>query len=131
MDEQGKKPGALEIGLGVAVAVAVAALMGLQILVVPRFAEMYREFGATAVLPILTRATLLGAVPVGGAVAALGLGAAGALAWRRGAEGQGTGTGALGAALLGAGVVVGLGAMALALYGLYAPIFELAGKIKP
>lgn len=127
MDEQGRKPGAVEVGLGAAVALAVAALMGLQILVVPRFAEMYREFGA--VLPILTRVTLVGAVPVGGAVVTLGLGAAGALASRRGAEGQGTG--AIGVALLAAGVVVGLGAMGVSLYGLYAPIFELAGKIKP
>ncbi len=109
------------------IAVVLAGLLALSLVafplaVTPAFAAMFRDFGGP--LPWLTRLVLrpwlapaLALAPAG--LLALGLGprAAASIGQRR--------------ALVVAAFVLGLGAVALCLLALYAPIFALAGAIKP
>jgi type II secretory pathway component PulF len=114
--------GAVEIVLGALIAVTAVALVAMEVVVVPGFVEMFRDFGA--VLPMVTRIALAPGVPVAAAVAVLALGGAGIAARLRGAAGAALG-------LLVSALLLGLGANAFLLYALYAPIFALAGSIKP
>lgn len=114
--------GWLDLGLGVAVAAVVAGLVGLQILVVPHFAAIFRDFDVA--LPQATRLVLSGVLPLGAVGVALGLGAGGLTARARGA-------GPVGAALLVGGALTGAGAAAFSVYALYLPMFQLAGTIRP
>jgi hypothetical protein len=89
---------------------------------IPAYAKMYKDFAA--VLPAITRAVLSHVAPLGTAVLAVVLGALGMFARRRGSDSM--------AVTLGlAGIAVGVAGVAFCFYALYAPIFDLAGKVKP
>jgi hypothetical protein len=110
--------------LALVVASLCTALVLLDRLVVPAFAKMYADFGSDAVLPLVTRAVLAHVATFGGAAGAVALAVTGILVRRRGGSGLAVG-------LLLGGIVFAIGAVAFSMYGLYAPMFELAGKIKP
>lgn len=96
-------------------AVLLLALAALRLLWVPAFALMFQDFGGS--LPRVTRLVLSdGYLPVAAMIVLL-LGALGA--WRRRTS-----------LLVGASVVASA-AIAVLLWSMYAPIFELAGNIRP
>lgn len=109
------------------VAVVVVGLLSLALLsfpftIAPSFAVMFAEFGGA--LPAVTRVALspwaapaLGLVVASPAVVALAMPGASTLALRR--------------AMVVLAFFLGVIALAAAMYAMYAPIFELAGKIKP
>ncbi|WP_437982839.1 hypothetical protein [Sorangium sp. So ce117] len=109
------------------VAVVIAGLLALALLtfpftIAPSFAGMFAEFGGA--LPAVTRVALSPwAAPASGLLVAslvaapLALPAASTLALRR--------------AMVVLAFFLGVIALAAAMYAMYAPIFELAGKIKP
>jgi hypothetical protein len=111
-----------DVALLAAVLLAAAALVALQIAVVPAFAAMYREFGGE--LPVITRLVLAAWLPLTAVVLTLALGAGGMVARLRGAGGVGIG-------LLVAGALLGVSAIGFCVYSLYAPLFALAGRIAP
>ena len=117
----GLKP--LDFVLLLVVVSLATALVLLDRLVVPAFAKMYAEFGSEAVLPLVTRAVVAHVTPLGGAALALSLAAAGIFA-RRGGKGP------LAVGLLLGGIFLAIGAVAFSMYSLYAPMFELAGKVR-
>ncbi len=99
-----------------------ATLVLLDRFAIPVYAKMYAEFGGN--LPMITRAVLSHFVPLGAAAIAVVLGALGVFARRRGSDST--------ALTLGlAGIATGLFGVVFCFYALYAPMFELAGKIKP
>ncbi|TKC98802.1 hypothetical protein [Polyangium fumosum] len=110
--------------LALVVASLATALVLLDRLVLPAFAKMYDEFGSNAVLPLVTRAVLAHVTPLGGAAGAIGLAVAGMFVRKRGG-------GRLAVGLLCGGITLALGAVGLSFYGLYAPVFDLAGKVQP
>lgn len=114
--------GSADIVLVALAGLAATSAVALQLLVVPRFAAMFAEFGA--VLPAVTRIALSGWPMLG---AALLIAALGGLGLRLRVIGRRE----PGLALLIAAPALGLLADALCVYALYAPIFELAGKIRP
>jgi hypothetical protein len=114
---------ALDLVLALLVASIATALVLIDRFVVPAFASVYQEFGSGSVLPGVTRVVIGHAAPLGGAAAAVVLAALGVFARRKGSGGLALG-------LLLAGVALGLATVAFCFYGLYAPMFELAGKIK-
>jgi hypothetical protein len=72
----------------------------------------------------MTRAVLSGVVPLGAATMAFVFAALGMFVRTRGAN--------VAALSLGlAGIATGLGGVVFCFYALYAPVFELAGKVKP
>jgi len=90
--------------------------------VVPAFAAMYKDFGGA--LPLVTRLVVGHIAPFGGAAAAIALAVTGIFARKR--------FSARLALLLGlGGIAVGLVTVAFCFYALYAPMFDLAGKVKP
>lgn len=109
------------------VAVVAAGLLSLALLtfpftIAPLFTGMFAEFGGA--LPVVTRVALspwaspaLGLLVASLAVVALALPAASTLALRR--------------AVVVLAFFLGVIALAAAMYAMYAPIFELAGNIKP
>lgn len=99
-----------------------AALILLDIFAIPAFARMYRDFAST--LPFITRAVISHVVPWVAASSAVIVAGLGMLVRNRGSN-----SAALGLGL--AGIAIGLGGVVFCFYALYAPIFELAGKIKP
>ena len=96
-------------------AVLLLALAALRLLWVPAFALMFEDFGGT--LPRVTRLVLSGAFLPVTVVDVMLLCALGA--WRRRTS------------LLVAASVVASAAIAVLLWSMYAPIFELAGNIRP
>lgn len=100
-----------------------ATLVLLDRFAIPAYAKMYQEFGST--LPAITRAVISHVVPLGVAATAVVVGALGMFARYRGAS-KST---AIGLGL--AGIAIGVGGVIFCFYALYAPMFELAGKIKP
>lgn len=99
-----------------------ATLVLLDRFAIPAYAKMYEEFGGT--LPLVTRAVISHVFPIATASLAFVVGAASFFARARGSK-----SGALGLGLSGIGI--GLFGVAFCFYALYAPMFELAGKIKP
>jgi len=99
-----------------------ATLVLLDRFAIPAYAKMYQEFAAT--LPLVTRAVISHVFPLGTAVLAFIVGTMSFFARARGSK-----SGALGLGL--AGIGIGLFGVAFCFYALYAPMFELAGKIKP
>jgi len=93
----------------------VMALFGLRLFWVPTFLAMFRDFGGT--LPGSTHLVVHGAFAPTVAVLAAVTSAVGAWRGRTGV-------------LVGATVLVGA-AIGLVVWGMYAPIFELAGNIEP
>lgn len=118
-----RAPGALDWILLALSACAVGALVALRMLVVGSFVAMYRDFGAPESLPAVTRLVLTpwSTVVATLAVAVLSLSGVGL----RAATGARIGT-----ALSLAAVVIGLSSVGAVVWGLYAPIFELAGRIR-
>ncbi len=112
----------VDLVLALVVASLVATLVLLDRLVVPAFAGVYADFGG--VLPFVTLAVLSHVAPLGGAMGAVSLAVAGILA----RQGKRNGL-ALG--LLLGGITLGIGTAGFCMYALYAPMFELSGKIKP
>jgi hypothetical protein len=99
-----------------------ATLTLLDMFAIPAYAKTYQEFGS--VLPWMTRAVLSGVVPLGAATMAFVFAALGMFVRTRGAN--------VAALSLGlAGIATGLGGVVFCFYALYAPVFELAGKVKP
>lgn len=99
-----------------------ATLTLLDKFAIPAYAKMYQDFGS--VLPWMTRAVLSGVVPLGAATMAFVLAALGMFVRTRGAN--------VAALSLGlAGIATGLGGVVFCFYALYAPVFEMAGKVKP
>jgi hypothetical protein len=113
----------VDLVLGLVVVSLATALVLLDRLVVPAFARMYADFGG-ATLPLVTRVVLSHVAPLGGAAGAVSLAVSGMFARKRGGSGLAVG-------LLLAGITLGVGAAGFCMYALYAPMFELAGKIKP
>lgn len=107
--------------IGVALVALVAlGLLGAQFAVSPAFVQMYAEFGDSAVLPLITRIVLAPWFALLSAMLPLGLlGAAifggGGLALRRG--------------LVVAGFVLGVVAVGVYTFGVYAPIRQLADAV--
>ncbi|MDC0679120.1 hypothetical protein [Sorangium atrum] len=106
----------------VAIGLQSLALLMFPFTIAPSFAGMFAEFGGA--LPVVTRVALspwaspaLGLLVASLAVVALALPAASTLALRR--------------AMVLLAFFVGVIALAAAMYAMYAPIFELAGNIKP
>jgi type II secretory pathway component PulF len=93
----------------------VMALFALRLFWIPSVARMFQDFSST--LPTSTRLVLHGGFAPG--VAGIGAVACAVGAWRRR-----TGL------LVGAAVFVGV-AIGFVFWGMYAPIFELAGNIEP
>ncbi|MDI1476220.1 hypothetical protein [Polyangium sp. y55x31] len=110
--------------LALVVASLATALVLLDRLVLPAFAKMYDDFASGLVLPLVTRAVLGHVTPLGGAAGAIALAALGMFARKRG-EGR------LAVGLFLGGIALAIGAVGLSMYGLYAPMFDLAGKVKP
>jgi hypothetical protein len=103
-------------------ALVVVALFAFPFTVARSFARMFADFGGE--LPVVTRLALTPwAAPAMALVAAsptaiaVAVPAKGSLGLRRG--------------LVVLGFLLAVAALALAMYAMYAPIFELAGKIKP
>jgi hypothetical protein len=99
----------------------VVALFAFPFTVARSFARMFADFGGA--LPLMTRLALtpwaapaLGLVAASPTAIAVALPAKGSLGLRRG--------------LVVIGFLLGVAALAGAMYAMYAPIFELAGKIK-
>ena len=99
-----------------------ATLVLLDRFAIPVYAKMYAEFGGG--LPMITRAVLSHVVPLGAAAIAVVLGALGMFVRTRGANSMALGLGL-------AGIATGLGGVVFCFYALYAPIFNVAGNIKP
>lgn len=99
-----------------------ATLVLLDRFAIPAYAKMYEEFAAT--LPLVTRAVISHVFPLVTAALACFVGVSSFFARARGSK-----SGALGLGLSGIGI--GLFGVAFCFYALYAPMFELAGKIKP
>jgi type II secretory pathway component PulF len=98
------------------------ALVLLDRFAIPAYAKMYQDFATE--LPAITRAVISHVVPLAVAATAVVMGALGIFArWR------GSNTAAVSLGL--AGIAMGLGGVVFCFYALYAPMFELAGKIKP
>ncbi|WP_281333924.1 hypothetical protein [Polyangium sp. 6x1] len=110
--------------LALVVASLATALVLLDRLVLSAFAKMYADFGSEAVLPLVTRAVLAHVTPLGGAAGAIAIAVAGVFARKSGKGGMAVG-------LFLGGIALAIGAVGLSMYGLYAPMFELAGKVKP
>jgi len=111
------------IGVGLSALTAVV-LLAFPFVVAPAFAGMFAEFGATSALPTITRVGLtpwpglaLGLMVTTTTVTAAVLRGPDTIGLRRGLVVGGFFGGALG--------LVGL------LYAMYAPMFDVAGKIKP
>lgn len=99
-----------------------ATLVLLDRFAIPVYAKLYAEFDAN--LPMMTRAVLSHVVPLGAAALAFVMGALGMFVRTRGANSM--------ALRLGlAGIATGIGGVAFCFYALYAPMFELAGKVQP
>lgn len=123
-DEQSEQKGIHPVDLVltlVAVSFA-AALILLDLFAIPAYAKMYRDFAAE--LPFITRAVISHVVPWAAAAAATIVAGLGMVARHRGSR-----TMALGLGL--AGIAIGIGAVVFCFYALYAPIFDVAGKVKP
>lgn len=125
--ESDVKPGPLGIHpvdlvlLLVAISFA-ATLILLDRFAIPAFARLYRDFAA--VLPWVTRAVVSHIAPLAFAVLAVVVAALGSFARTRGSKSA--------ALWLGlAGIGIGVAGVAFCFYGLYAPMFELAGNVKP
>lgn len=99
-----------------------ATLVLLDRFAIPVYAKTYAEFGGN--LPMITRAVLSHVVPLAAAAIAVVLGSLGMFVRTRGSNSMALGLGL-------AGIATGLGGVAFCFYALYAPMFELAGKIKP
>ena len=99
-----------------------ATLVLLDRFAIPAYVKTYAEFGAE--LPWVTRAVLSHVAPVALAVFTVLLGVSGTITGARGSRAAALGLGL-------AGVVVGIGSVAFCFYALYAPIFAMAGNIKP
>lgn len=99
-----------------------ATLVLLDRFAIPAFAKMYAEFGGE--LPLVTRAVISHVFPLITALLAFAVGVLSFVARSRGSKSM-----ALGLGLSGIGI--GLFGVAFCFYALYAPMFELAGKIKP
>lgn len=99
-----------------------ATLLLLDRFAIPAYAKMYSEFGGE--LPFVTRSVISHVFPLVMAALAVVVGASGFVARSRGSKSM-----ALGLGLSGIGV--GLFGVAFCFYALYAPMFELAGKVKP
>jgi len=110
--------------LALIVAALATGLVLLDRLVTPAFTKMYDEFGSSAVLPLMTRALVAHVTPLVGAAGAMVLAVAGMFVRKRSG-------GRLAVGLFCGGIALALGAVGLSFYGLYAPIFDLAGKIQP
>ncbi len=104
-------------------ACAVGALVALRLLVVGSFVQMYRDFGSPESLPVVTRvvvtpwATIVATLVVA-VLSLVGVGVRAATGAR------------IGTAMSIVAVVVGVASIAAVVWGLYAPIFELAGRIR-
>lgn len=99
-----------------------ATLVLLDRFAIPAYAKMYEEFASE--LPWITRAVISHVVPLVVAALAVVVGACGMVARRRASDSL--------AVILGlAGITIGIGGVVFCFYALYAPMFELAGKIKP
>jgi hypothetical protein len=99
-----------------------ATLVLLDRFAIPAYVKLYQDFGAT--LPWVTRAVLSHVFPLVTAVLAIVVGAMSFVARSRGSKKHALGFGL-------AGIAMGLFGVAFCFYALYAPIFELAGKVKP
>lgn len=99
-----------------------ATLILLDRYALPAYTKLYRDFGTK--LPLVTRAVLSHVAPFGTATLAVLVGASSFVARRQGASRM-----ALGLSL--AGIGIGIAGVVFCFYALYAPIFELAGKINP
>src|SRR5262245_54129647 len=104
-------------------ALVVLVLFAFPFTIAPSFAQMFAEFGGT--LPAVTRAAL-----TPWAVPSLGLVAASPTAIAVAAPALGLESIGLRRSLVVIGFLLGLAVLAAAMYALYAPMFELAGKIK-
>jgi len=99
-----------------------ATLVLLDRFAIPAFARTYKDFATE--LPAITRSVLSHVVPLGMAALAFIVGSLGLFARARGSN-------SLAVPLGLAGIGIGIVGVAFTFYALYAPIFELAGKIKP
>lgn len=99
-----------------------ATLVLLDRFAIPAYAKTYQDFGGE--LPAVTRVVLAHVAPLGAAVVAVVVSALGMFAGVRGSR-------ATALALGLAGIAIGLGGVVFCFYALYAPIFDMAGKIKP
>lgn len=99
-----------------------ATLVLLDRFAIPAYAKLYQDFAT--VLPAITRAVLSHIVPLGVAALAVVVGALGMVARRRGSSSTAVALGL-------AGIAIGIAGVVFCFYALYAPMFELAGKIKP
>lgn len=112
---------AVAVGL---IAVGVLALWAFQILVVPSFAAMFADFGSHAALPAVTRVVLqpfLAAAATLATLVLMAIGLALRFSSRRG----------VGAAVLVLAALIPTATVPLMLAAMYAPIFDLAGNIRP
>lgn len=114
----------VDLVLGLVVVSLTTTLLLMDRFVLPAFAKMFEDFGSTRVLPTVTRLVLSHASTLGGAALSVVLAVLGVFARQRGAKGAAVG-------LLIGGIAAGVLAVAFSFYGLYAPVFDLAGKIKP
>jgi hypothetical protein len=123
-DETAEKKGIhpVDLVLMLVVISLAATLVLLDRFAIPAFARTYREFAAN--LPWITRAVLSDVVPLGAAVMAVVMGALGMFVRTRGSNSMALTFGL-------AGIATGLAGVVFTFYALYAPMFELAGKIKP
>ena len=104
-------------------ACAVGALIALRLLVVGSFVAMYRDFGSPESLPritalVITPWSTLVATLVVAVLSLVGVGVRAATGAR------------IGTALSLAAVVTGALSVAAVVWGLYAPVFEIAGRIR-
>jgi len=101
-----------------------ATLVLLDRFAVDAFAAMFAEFGSESVLPFLTRMVISHVAPLGAAGLTLALALSGLVARK-------FSSGAVARGLLALGIALGISAIVLCFYGLYAPIFRLADSVKP
>jgi type II secretory pathway component PulF len=114
----------VDVVLGLVVVSLATTLVLMDRFVLPAFAKMFADFGSEGVLPTSTRIVLSHASTLGGTALSVMLAGLGVFARTRRANGAAMG-------LLLGGIAIGLLAVAFSFYGLYAPVFDVAGKIKP
>lgn len=114
----------VELVLGLVVVSLATTLILMDRFVLPAFAKMFADFGSTGVLPTVTRIVLSHAATLGGAAFALLLAGLGLFVERRGSKAAAIG-------LVLAAIATGIAMVAFCFYALYAPVFDLAGKVKP
>lgn len=106
------------------IAVGVLAMWAFQIFVVPSFGAMFTDFGSDVALPAVTRLVLrpfLAAAATLATIILMAIGLGLRLSSRRG----------VGAAVLVLAALIPTAAVPFMLAAMYAPIFDLAGNIRP